>query len=242
MIFRQLVLTVLAGFAALSAAGMEVTVAEPYIEFRTGPGRGYPVYHVVDEGQQVTVLKRRTNWFKVRGPREREGWIHRDQLERTLAGDGEPPVIEDASFGNFSNRRWEMGVGGGDFGGANVISVYGAYALSPNLSLEGTLSKGLGAFSDSEMASVELVHQLFPDKRVSPMFMLGTGVMRTSPSATLVESEDRTDQTAHVGLGARAYLTRQFVFRLEYKSYVVFTTRDDNEEVEEWKAGFSFFL
>ena len=37
-------------------------------------------------------------------------------------------------------------------------------------------------------------------------------------------------------------LTRRFLLRAEYKSYVVFTSRDENEEVEEWKVGFAFFL
>jgi hypothetical protein len=32
------------------------------------------------------------------------------------------------------------------------------------------------------------------------------------------------------------------LLRAEYKSYVVFTSRDENEEVEEWKVGFAFFF
>ena len=44
------------------------------------------------------------------------------------------------------------------------------------------------------------------------------------------------------GLGLRTYLSRRFLLRAEYKSYVVFTSRDDNEEVDEWKAGFTFFF
>jgi hypothetical protein len=47
---------------------------------------------------------------------------------------------------------------------------------------------------------------------------------------------------ANAGFGVRSYLARRFVFRAEYKSYVVFTSRDDNEEIGEWKAGFSFFF
>ena len=47
---------------------------------------------------------------------------------------------------------------------------------------------------------------------------------------------------ALAGAGFRVYLTRRFVFRTEYKTYVAFTSRDDNEEIREWKAGFSFFF
>lgn len=227
---------------AAMARPVPVTVDDPYLEMHTGPGRGYPVYHVVDRGESVEVLGQRTDWYRVRTIKGKKGWVHRAQLERTLRPDGSPTLLEDIDFGSFSNRRWEMGFMGGDFGGANVISAYGAFALSPNLSTELSVSQGLGSFSDSQFANLNIVHTLFPEKRISPLFALGTGVIRTEPRATLVATEDRTDQTAHVGVGVRAYLTRQFVFRLDYKSYVVFTSRDDNQEIDEWKAGFSFFL
>jgi hypothetical protein len=58
----------------------------------------------------------------------------------------------------------------------------------------------------------------------------------------VVRTEDRSDQYAQVGTGVRAWVTRQFLLRAEYKSYVMFTSRDDNEEVNEWKVGFSFFF
>jgi hypothetical protein len=71
---------------------------------------------------------------------------------------------------------------------------------------------------------------------------LGTGVVRTEPKGTLIGTTDRTDQVTLVGGGVRAYLTRRFVLRAEYKSYVVLTSRDENEEIEEWKVGFGFFF
>ena len=57
-----------------------------------------------------------------------------------------------------------------------------------------------------------------------------------------VATVDRTDSLAQVGFGVRTYLTRRFILRAEYKSYVVFTSRNDNEEIREWKAGLSFFF
>jgi hypothetical protein len=32
------------------------------------------------------------------------------------------------------------------------------------------------------------------------------------------------------------------MFRAEYRSYVLFTSRDENEEIDEWKGGFAFFF
>lgn len=77
---------------------------------------------------------------------------------------------------------------------------------------------------------------------MTPYFTLGAGVINTETKGTVVATEDRTDNIVHVGVGVRTYLTRRFVFRAEYKSYVVITSRDNNEEPSEWKAGFSFFF
>ena len=119
---------------------------------------------------------------------------------------------------------------------------YGSRSFTPNLSGELWVSQALGRFSDSTMVTANIVHLMYPDWRASPYFTLGAGVIKTEPKATLVATTDRTDSVAQVGAGVRVYLTRRFVFRGEYKTHVVFTSRNDNEEVREWKAGFSFFF
>jgi hypothetical protein len=130
----------------------------------------------------------------------------------------------------------------GDFGGANAISAYGAFGVTPNLTLEMSLTHALGRFSDSRMVNLNIMHVLYPERRASPLFTLGAGSIETSPKATLVATVDRQDSVAHAGIGVRTYLSRRFIFRAEYKTYVVFTSRDDNEEIREWKAGFSLFF
>ena len=220
----------------------EVTIADPYIELHTGPGRGFPVFFVAERGEQIELVKRRTEWFKVRVARGEEGWVHFEQLQTTLNPDGEEFDLPALGFNDYAARRWEVGVLYGDYGGANIISAYGSRTFTPNLSGEFSVSEALGRFSDSTMATVNIVHLMYPDWRVSPYFTLGAGVINTEPKATLVATVDRTDSLAQVGAGVRMYLTRRFVFRAEYKAHVVFTSRDDNEEVREWKAGFSFFF
>ncbi|MEM7503573.1 MAG: SH3 domain-containing protein [Pseudomonadota bacterium] len=219
-----------------------VSVTDPYLEMRTGPGRGYPKFHVVDRGESVDIVKRRTDWFLVRTAKGKEGWVDRSQMERTLQQDGEFIDFEAADQEDFTNSRWELGVLAGDFGGANVISLYGAYSLNPHVGIELWGSQILGNFSNGWMANVNVVHETWPDWRVSPFFTLGAGVIHTEPKSTIVQGEDRTDQVGHAGAGLRFYATRRFILRAEYKSYVVFTSRDDNEEVEEWKVGFAFFF
>jgi hypothetical protein len=232
---------------ALDAAGAErqrreVTIADPFIELHTGPGKGYPVFFVAERGEEIALLKRRTEWFKVRVARGQEGWVHFEQLTTTLDPDGEPFDLPALGFGDYTARRWEVGALYGDFGGANVIGAYGSRSFTPNLSGELWVSQALGRFSDSTMVTLNIVHLMYPDWRASPYFTLGGGVVKTEPKATLVATTDRTDSMALAGAGVRMYLTRRFVFRAEYKTHVVFTSRDDNEEVQEWKAGFSFFF
>ena len=66
----------LATMTAAWAEGPSVTVADPFLELRTGPGRGYPVVHVVERGETVRVDARRTDWFQVVDAGGREGWVH----------------------------------------------------------------------------------------------------------------------------------------------------------------------
>lgn len=219
-----------------------VSVADPFLEMRTGPGVGYPKFYVVDRGESVDILKRRTDWFLVRAQNGKEGWVDRGQMENTLQPDGQDIDFEAARQSDFTNSRWELGVLAGDFGGANIVSLYGAYSLNPNVGVELWGSQILGNFSNGWMGSVNVIHETWPDWRISPFFTLGAGVIRTEPKSTIVQGEDRTDQVGHAGAGLRFYATRRFILRAEYKSYVVFTSRDDNEEVEEWKVGFAFFF
>jgi hypothetical protein len=233
---------VTAGFAWGAGEYLSVSVADPYLEMHTGPGRGYPIFHVVDRGEVVEIVKRRTDWFLVEDEGGARGWVDRAQMELTLQPDGQNIEFAGASRQDFTEARWEAGVLAGDFGGANIISVYTGYSLNPNVAIEVWGSQILGNFSNGWMGSVNVVHETWPEWRISPFFTLGAGVIHTEPKSTIVQGEDRTDQVAHAGGGVRIYATRRFMLRAEYKSYVVFTSRDDNEEVEEWKVGFAFFF
>ena len=219
-----------------------VTVADPYLEMRTGPGRGYPIFTVVDRGETVDVIMQRTQWYQVRAADGREGWVERAQMELTLRPDNSAVSFDKAGLDDFTHSKWEAGLLTGDFGGANIISLYGGYSLNPYVSVEVWGSQILGNFSNGWMGSINVVHEAFPEWRVSPFFTLGAGIIHTRPKTTIIQGQDRTDQVGHVGVGVRVYATRRFLLRAEYKSYVVFTSRDENEEVEEWKVGFAFFF
>lgn len=232
----------------------QVKVIDPYIELHTGPGRGFPVFFVAEQGEWIEILKSKTSWYKVRLQSEKLGWVHRDQLQKTLTVDDKAVVIEDPDFEEYLNRDWEIGVLNGDFDGASLISLYGGYHFTENMTTELSVSQALGNFSEIRTATINVVNEPFPDLKpfkmvpymenvhLSPFFGVGAGVMKTLPRGTLVQPVDREDDLLFVTTGAKFYLTRRFLLRLEYRHFVVLTSRNNNEDVEEWKIGFSIFF
>jgi len=221
-------------------ARVQVKVA--FVEWRSGPAAGYPVIHVSERDEWLSISKRRTSWIKVADDDGREGWVHVDDVLEMHDATGKRVSIREPRLDDFSTRRWEMGLMMGEFDSTAVNAAYAGYAMTKNLSLELWGSQVLGNASEIVMANLNIVHQPFPRWRVSPYFTLGVGHIFVDPKATLVQAEDRDDSTANVGLGLRYYVTARYFLRLEVKDYKVFTNRETNEEATEWKIGLSVFF
>ncbi len=224
----------------------DVIVTDPYIEMHTGPGRGFPIFYVAGQGDEVTILKRRTDWFKVRleqgSHRLKTGWVHIDQMRHTLDLEGNPIDFPSYGMDDYASRRWELGIGGGDIDGARTISGRLGFFLNPYIGIQGEASQILADYSDGWMATGSIVMYPFPRARLSPFFMIGTGYISVEPQTTIVQAEDLEDEIAHAGAGFNLYISKRFILRMEYKRHTVFTSRDENEELNEWKAGFSLFF
>jgi Bacterial SH3 domain/Outer membrane protein beta-barrel domain len=223
----------------------KVKIADPYADMHTGPGGGYPIFHVVQRGEIVEVIQRRTSWFKIRKSEDLIGWVSIEQMSETISPVGEKTEFTDVTQEDFIKRHWELGVMGGSFGGATALTGYAAYLFNKGLSAEFAVSRAIGNASSSFLYNIGLVMQPFPEWRVSPYFHIGTGIIDVDPNTTLIQPRDRTNQFSNIGIGARIYLTKQIIFRLEYSEYILFSARvdnDDNEDINEWKAGFAVFF
>jgi hypothetical protein len=224
----------------------DVVVSDPYIEMHTGPGKGYPIFYVAGQGDEVKILKRRTDWFKIRLQRGthriREGWVHVDQMRHTLDLDGNPIEFPNYGMDDFSKRRWVAGIGGGNVDGANTINGFLGFHLNPYISLQMDAAQILADYSDGWMVSGGIYMHPFPDWRISPFVTIGTGYIHMSPQTTIVQAEDQGDEIVNAGAGANVYISDRFILRMQYKRYTVYTSRDDNEEFNEWTAGFSLFF
>ena len=182
-----------------------VQIADPFIELRTGAGRGYPVFLVVERGESITLLKRKTDWFKVRTKENQEGWVDLEQLQQTLGPSGEKAQFAGIALSDFQRYRWQIGVSGGDYGGAREINLYAGHRFAEHLSAELGIAQALGSYSSSLSVKASLLSHPFTQWRVSPFFAIGTGVVSTHPRTTLVQTQDRTDQFASVGRCANLY-------------------------------------
>ncbi|MGI1679617.1 MAG: SH3 domain-containing protein [Cellvibrionaceae bacterium] len=221
---------------------LEVTIIDQYVDLHTGPGRGFPIVHAVEYGQKIVLAKKRTDWIKVELPKGITGWAHRDDLELTLGNDGKLIEFDQVDIDDFINRRWSAGAAAGDFGGADALSIYGGYRFTKNFTLEAKVTHAVGSFSNSLSVGTSLLHETWPHWRVSPYFTMGVAIIKVSPDATLVKTEDRTDSMLMVGLGAQGYITRSFMVRMEYTNNLILTSRNENEEVKEWKIGLNVFF
>jgi hypothetical protein len=221
---------------------LQLFVSQPYLELHTGPGRGYPVFHVVPRNESVDVLFRRTDWFKVRTARGVEGWASQAQMSKMVLADGTPFVFDLGNAQGFTEHDYELGLFAGEYGGANLLSAYFAASFNSQLHAEVALGQFLGRYTNGETIDLGLTHVFVPSARWSPFVTLGVGKVFTQPKATLVAPTDRREDTAYVGAGIRYYLTRRFFVRAEYKAHYIFTTRNANEEADEWKLGLAFFF
>jgi len=240
---RRLLLLLLLATPGLCGAReyLQVFVVAPYLELHTGPGRGYPVFNVVDRDGSVDVLAHYTEWFKVRSDRDVVGWVSESDMLRTVLADGSAFTFDRGDRAGFTSHPFETGMFAGKYGGATLISAYGSFSFNSQLALELSVGQFLGNASNGVVGDIGLTHVFLPEWRWSPFVMLGTGIVHTEPKATLVQPLNRTEQTAYVGGGVRYYLTRRFFLRAEYKNHVVFTKLNSNEVVDEWKLGFAFF-
>ena len=222
--------------------GVRVVMTAPYVDIRTGPGRGFPITHVAERGETLRVFKRLTDWYKVETDDGVTGWVKSDVLNGSLKRDGSEAVFSLPAREAYTNRTWELGMALGDFSGAESLTMIGSYHMTRNLSAELKYTQAFGDFSNLKLLNANIVHQIWPEWRVSPFFTMGTGILQTSPNAGLVETIDREDNVFSVGGGFFIYLSRNFLLRAEYDEHNVLTSRNDNEEVNEWKMGFSVFF
>ncbi len=229
-------------FWTLADETVELLIESPFVELHSGPGVGYPILYVVEKGEKISILLKRTSWLKVADKRGNIGWLPQASLLKLSKSGQQVDSEQDYGFDDYQARHWEGGVLYGDLEGANFFNIYAAYAFSSVMSAELMLGKALGDISDSDVAELMLVAQPFPDWWVTPYMGIGAGVIKTTPHSVLAKAENRENTLISGAIGMKYHVARNFLVRLEFKNALVLTERDENEEIQTWKIGFSVFF
>ena len=228
--------------AADTVISEKLTVSDPFLEMRTGAGRGYPVFFVVARGQSVVIELRNTDWYKVRAETGQIGWVHRNQLETTLTAAGSTKTFRDIALDDYLSRRVQAGAAWGRFKSEPMLKLYTSYKLSDTLSIEGDLGQVQGVFSGTNFWHVSLHSEPWSDQRLSPFFGVGVGQFKNFPNQSLVGAINTDAKLAHAIVGVRYYLTERFVLRADWALYTAFVSDQRSTEYRAVTAGVGFFF
>ena len=225
----------------LFAAGVLVQVDTDFVNLHSGAGKGYPIVKVALKGEQLLLLKRRADWVLVEF-NQQQYWLARTDLPQLSNNEQQRFALNDDRLDAYQARTVEAGLLFGDFNGSSFYQLALGYQPSPYLQTELTLGQANGEQADHQVAELSIYLSPLPHWRVSPYFGIGGGVLRTTPRTVLVQTPDRNNSLASAELGVRYYLSRNFIARAGYRRSVIVTDRNDNEEIDTWKLGFSVFF
>lgn len=227
---------------ATPPATERLQVTDPYIELRTGPGRGYPVFFVAARNEWIAIELRHTDWYKVRTDGGKVGWVNRQQLQTTLTAAGERKSFRDILLDDYLSRRVQLGAAWGRFKSEPMLKLWTSYRLSETLSVEGTLGQVQGVFSGTDFWHIDLLAEPWSDRRFSPFVGIGMGKFKNFPNLSLVGAATTDAKLANATLGVRYHLSDRFVLRADYALYTAFLSDARTTEYRAFSAGLSFFF
>lgn len=224
----------------------QVQVADAFLELHTGPGRGFPVFHVAGRGDWVEILLRHTDWFKVRVGKDsnnvKEGWVSRAQMETTLTRAGLRKTFRDVLLDDYLRRRVEMGMAWGRFKTEPMLKLWTGFRFSETLSVEAAVGQVQGVFTGTDFWHIGLNAEPWADKRLSPFVGIGLGKFKNIPNTSLVSAITTDAKLASATAGVRWHMTDRFVLRADYSIYTAFVADTRASEYRAVTAGISFFF
>lgn len=228
--------------ASDAAAGTtpRLQVADPYLEMHTGPGRGYPVFHVAARGEWVELVLRHTDWVQVRTGKGITGWVPRRQLAGTLSQAGVERTWRDAVLDDVLAGRVEAGGAVGRLEGEPMLRAFVSARLGDAIRAEATLGQAQGAYSGTDFWHLNLHVDPWSGQRLSPSFGIGFGRFRNLPNASLVGIAATDVNLANVTLGLRWRLAERVALRADVALLTAYLDDRRSAEYRAVSAGLSF--
>jgi Bacterial SH3 domain len=216
-----------------------VRVTGPYLDMRSGPGRGYPAFYAAEKDEWVVIELRHTDWFKVRTARGPVGWVSREQMKQTVTEDGVPFELADPTLNDFLNRRFDVGVGYGASKTTAFTRLWAGWRVSDTLSLDLNFADAQTKTTTTTLWTASVLAEPWSDKRLSPFIGVGVGRFDYKPNASLVNRNPNDGNMGVLTLGARYFLSGRTALRIDYSRYAVFVSDDDSRTYQAGSIGLS---
>lgn len=221
-------------------------VIDPFAEMHTGPGRGYPIFYVIEQGESIQILTRRPDWYEVKTQKGQTGWVKASQIARTLKPTGEPVDLPSISYGDYLKNSWRVGFSVGPFSKGKLddtdsFNVNAGYRPLSWLSFDAEYGRFYGNELRGNLYNLNAIVEPFSKWKVSPVLLLGSGKIEfeQQPKQPLFEIEKSSLNL--YGIGLHYYLGRSFVVKAEYRKYNL-STKPEKERAGTWKIGFNTFF
>jgi hypothetical protein len=215
-----------------------LVVEDPFLELRSGPGRGFPVFFVVERGRWVVIEMRRTDWFLVLTQEGARGWVARAQIERTLAG-GQVSMRDRLVDGLLADRV-QLGGAWGRFEREPMLKLWAHWRASDIFGLEATTGQVQGVFSGTDFWHLAVVAEPWGRGRWSPFAGVGIGQFRNFPNSSLVGARFTDARLASASLGLRFNAGPRLALRLDWSLYTAFVADERSPEYRALTAGLAF--
>ena len=215
-------------------------VAEPFIEMHTGPGRGYPVFHVVEQGESVEILARKAGWYRIRTAEKKVGWASSTELAHTLEPTGVPVDLPEVGYGDYLKSRWRLGFSTGQLESTNTFGLSVGYRP---LSWAGVEVEGGKVFDQSvtsDFYGLRLLVEPLTKYTVSPYLSLGAGKFSFDSRHKVLVENSGTRDYGSVGAGAGYYIGRNVVLMGEYRRYSI-SSNEGRVGLNSWTIGLNAF-
>ncbi|MFZ5504317.1 MAG: SH3 domain-containing protein [Pseudomonadota bacterium] len=216
-----------------------VRVTGPYLDLRSGPGRGYPVFYAAEKDEWVLIELRHTDWFKVRVARGTVGWVSREQMKQTVTEDGVPFELADPTLNDYLQRRFDVGLGYGASTKTSITRLWAGWRFSDTLSLDLDIADVQQRTATTGLWSASLLAEPWSDQRLSPFIGVGVGHFHYEPNKSLVNREVQDGNLGVLTLGARYFLASRVALRIDYSRYAVFVSDTDYRGYQAGTIGLS---
>ena len=223
-----------------AAEHVEIFVTAPYLDVRSGPGRGYPVFYAFERGDSVHVLRQRTDWILVRGQGV-EGWAATEDLAGSRDKDGAAVVFAAPGLTDYRQRRFVLALVGGGVDGETAFGLRADWRIVPMLTAELGFTHIPGTFSSTRQFDLNAVFSPFSRARIEPVLTAGVGYFENVARPTLVDGETSDDRSTSFGVGVRAYLSRNLMLRGDIRRHTIHFD-DDRRRFNEYTVGLGIFF